>query len=77
MIRHELKWQNLLSKIILVGHWHIRTANEQNFSIIRDLFPYQQRVLLKEIHIPFIIGQLLVFCKQSALAEEQVILDSS
>jgi hypothetical protein len=40
MIRHELKLQNLFIKIILVGHWHIRTADEQNFPIMGDLLPY-------------------------------------
>jgi hypothetical protein len=49
MIRHELKLQNLFSEIIPVGHWHIRTADEQNFPIMGDLLPYQQRVQLKKM----------------------------
>jgi hypothetical protein len=41
IIRHELKLQNLFSKIIPVGHWHIQTADEQSFPIMGDLLSYQ------------------------------------
>jgi hypothetical protein len=65
MIRHELKLQNLFSKIIPISHWRIWTADEQNFlSWVQETSFYTnneynwRRWLLKEIHIiTIIIGQ--------------------
>jgi hypothetical protein len=48
MIRHELKLENLFNEIIPAGHWHIRTADDQNFPVMGELLLYQHRVQLNK-----------------------------
>jgi hypothetical protein len=47
MQHHEIKLDNVLSEIIPVGHWHLRTLGDVPYPVVGDVLPFQHKAQQK------------------------------